>query len=112
VRRDDAASGGSYTGRRSRRPPASRATVGHALPGQEPARLGGEAPRPAPGASVVDVTSRGPEPWAGFSPFYPYGGIPVPFSPGHTAMSIEGIWQGLKVFEGADVNLAILQIAT
>jgi hypothetical protein len=65
-----------------------------------------------PGASVVDVTSRGPEPWVRFSPFFPHGGIPVPFSPGYTAMSVEGIWQGLKVFEGADVDPATLQIAT
>jgi hypothetical protein len=65
-----------------------------------------------PGAVVVDVTSRGPEPWVRFSPFYPHGGIPVPFSPGVTAMSVEGIWQGLKVFENADVDPATLQIAT
>jgi hypothetical protein len=65
-----------------------------------------------PGAIVVDVTSRGPEPWVRFSPFYPHGGIPVPFSPGRTAMSVEGIWQGLKVFEGADVDPATLQVAT
>jgi hypothetical protein len=47
-----------------------------------------------------------------FSPFYPHGGIPVPFSPGHTAMSVEGIWQGLKVFERADVDPAAFQIAS
>jgi len=65
-----------------------------------------------PGASVVDVTSRGPEPWVRFSPFYPHAGIPVPSSPGHTAMSVEGIWQGLKVFEKADLDPATLQIVT
>jgi hypothetical protein len=65
-----------------------------------------------PGAIVVDVTSRGPEPWVRFSPFYPHGGIPVPFSLGITAMSVEGIWQGLKVFEKADVDPATLQVAT
>jgi hypothetical protein len=65
-----------------------------------------------PDAEVVDVTSRGPEPWVRFSPFFPHGGIPVPFSPGSTAMSVEGIWQGLKVFEKADVDPATLQIAT
>jgi hypothetical protein len=64
------------------------------------------------GASVVDVTSRGPEPWVRFSPFYPHGDIPVPFSPGRTAMSVEGIWQGLKVFEKADMDPATLQITT
>lgn len=52
-----------------------------------------------PGALVVDVTSKGEEPWVRFSPFYPHGGIPVPGSPGTIAQSVEGIWQGLKVFE-------------
>jgi hypothetical protein len=55
-------------------------------------------------AAIYDVTSRGPEPWARFSPFFPHGGIPVPFSPGVVSMSAEGIWQGLKVFERADVD--------
>ncbi len=53
---------------------------------------------------VVDVTSRGPEPWVRFSPFYPHGGIPIPFLSGRTGLSVEGIWQGLKVFEHAGVD--------
>ena len=36
----------------------------------------------------------------------------MPFSPGVTAMSVEGVWQGLKVFEKADVDPVTLQIAT
>src|SRR5690348_4260094 len=66
------------------------------------------------GASAVllDLTSRGPEPWVRFSPFYPHGGIPVPFSPGTTAASVEGIWQGLKVFEREDVDPARFAITT
>ena len=40
---------------------------------------------------VHDLTSRGPEPWVRLSPFFPHGGIPVPFTPGRTAMSVEGI---------------------
>jgi hypothetical protein len=52
-------------------------------------------------AALIDVTSQGPEPWVRFSPFYPHGEIPVPLSPGHTAASVEGIWQGLKVFGNA-----------
>ena len=63
-------------------------------------RLRGQAGEPV----VLDVTSRGPEPWVRFSPFYPHGGIPIPFSPGRTGVSVEGIWQGLKVFEHADVD--------
>jgi hypothetical protein len=61
---------------------------------------------------VLDVTSQGPEPWVRFSPFFPHGSIPVPFSPGKFGASVEGIWQGLKVFENADVDLASLQNST
>ncbi|MCU0495338.1 MAG: hypothetical protein MUD01_27430 [Chloroflexaceae bacterium] len=59
-----------------------------------------------PGAQVLDVTSQGQQPWVKFSPFYPHGSIPVPLSPGHVAASVEGIWQGLKVFANADIDLA------
>jgi hypothetical protein len=61
------------------------------------------------GAVVLDVTSKGQEPWVRFSPFFPHGGIPIPFSPGSFAMSVEGIWQGLKVFRGADIDVAKFQ---
>jgi hypothetical protein len=63
-----------------------------------------------PDAVIVDVTSRGSEPWVRFSPFYAHGGIPVPFSPGHFSMTVEGIWQGLKVFESMDVDASKLLI--
>lgn len=52
-----------------------------------------------PGAKIIDVTSKGAEPWVRFSPFYPHGGIPIPGMPGEFAQSVEGLWQGLKVFE-------------
>lgn len=52
-----------------------------------------------PEAIVIDVTSMGEGGWVKLSPFYPHGGIPVPFSPGYFSESVEGIWQGLKVFE-------------
>lgn len=65
-----------------------------------------------PGATLVDVTSKGPEPWVCLSPFYPHGGIPVPFSEGVTSESVEGIWQALKVFERADVDPSKLAIRT
>lgn len=65
------------------------------------------------GAAVyVDVTSRAAKPWVRFSPFFPHGGIPVPFTPGRTAASVEGIWQALKVFERADVDARKLDITT
>lgn len=63
-------------------------------------------------APLIDVTSQGSEPWVRFSPFYPHGNIPVPLSPGMTAASVEGIWQGLKVFEQADVDLSKLSTTT
>jgi hypothetical protein len=57
-----------------------------------------------PGAAVIDVTSKGAEPWVRFSPFYPHGGIPIPNTPAETAQSVEGLWQGLKVFEREDID--------
>lgn len=70
------------------------------------------ASKKAGAATVLDLTSRGPEPWVRFSPFWPHGDIPVPRSPGRTAASVEGIWQALKVFVGADVDERYLGITT
>lgn len=58
-----------------------------------------------PNAVFCDVTSKSP--YLGLrqlSPFYPWGGIPVSFSPGVEASCVEAVWQGLKVFENADVD--------
>jgi hypothetical protein len=63
-----------------------------------------------PEAEIIDVTSRGVEPFVRLSPFYPHGNIPVPFSEGIFAFSVEGIWQGLKVFEFEDVDIAKFEI--
>lgn len=52
-----------------------------------------------PDATIIDVTSKGELPFLKFSPFYPIGKIPVPFSKGVFSASMEGVWQGLKVFE-------------
>lgn len=60
--------------------------------------------------SIVDVTSKGDLPWVRFSPFWPHGEIPVPFSAGVVATCVEGIWQALKVFESEDVDPSKLQI--
>lgn len=57
-----------------------------------------------PNAKIVDVTSKATTSLVKLSPFYPHGDIPVPFSNGKTAKSVEGIWQALKVFENADVD--------
>ena len=58
------------------------------------------------GAMIVDVTSKGTEPFVRFSPFYPHGDIPIPGSPGVFAQSVEGLWQGLKLFEREDIDPA------
>ena len=52
-----------------------------------------------PGAVIIDVTSHAQDDFIQFSPFYPNGGIPVPGMEGVYSESVEGIWQGLKVFE-------------
>ena len=58
-----------------------------------------------PNAVIADVTSQATDGLVKLSPFYPHGDIPVPFSEGYTAMCVEAIWQGLKVFESADVDV-------
>ena len=60
-----------------------------------------------PDAMIIDVTSRAVDEFVMFSPFYPIGGVPVPFTDGLVAVSVEGIWQGLKVFEDADVDTTL-----
>lgn len=63
-----------------------------------------------PSAEVIDVTSKGKEPFVRLSPFYPHGNIPVPFSSNTFAYSVEGIWQGLKVFEQADIDTSKFEV--
>ena len=57
-----------------------------------------------PDAYMIDMTAKANKPWVRFSPMYPHGGIPIPFSPRRTSWSVEGIWQGLKVFEKSKVD--------
>ena len=57
-----------------------------------------------PDAMIIDVTSKAQDDFVQFSPFFPHRGIPVPFTDGVTATSVEGIWQGLKVFESVGVD--------
>ncbi len=63
-----------------------------------------------PGATILDLTSKADAPWVRFSPFWPHGDIPLPFSPGVVTASVEGAWQALKVFESADVDASKLAI--
>ncbi len=62
-----------------------------------------------PNAIIADVTSQAKDGLIKLSPFYPHGDIPVPFSEGYTAACVEGIWQGLKVFEGEDIDLKMFR---
>ncbi len=63
-----------------------------------------------PNAEVIDVTSKGKEPFVRLSPFFPHGNIPVPFSEGIFAYSVEGIWQGLKAFEKENIDVSKFNI--
>ncbi|MBR1636352.1 MAG: hypothetical protein IJ687_00705 [Bacteroidales bacterium] len=56
-----------------------------------------------PLAHILDVTSKSNYAQV-LSPFYPHYHIPIPFSPGYYSACVEGIWQGLKVFEGHDID--------
>ena len=62
-----------------------------------------------PGSILADVTSKATDALVKLSPFYPHGGIPVPFSGGMTATCVEAIWQGLKVFEDSDVDILLFK---
>lgn len=62
-----------------------------------------------PNAIIADVTSKATDGLVRLSPFYPHGGIPVPFSEGYTAACVEGIWQGLKVFENEDIDISMFR---
>jgi hypothetical protein len=57
-----------------------------------------------PEAILVDVTSKSKDRYVKLSPFYPHGSIPVPFSDNVFSYSVEGIWQGLKVFNNSDID--------
>lgn len=59
-----------------------------------------------PNADILDVTSTSKLRYAQLlSPFYPHRNIPIPFSDGYYATCVEAIWQGLKVFEGCDIDI-------
>ncbi|HOR83005.1 MAG TPA: hypothetical protein PLG05_10225 [Bacteroidales bacterium] len=65
-----------------------------------------------PNAKYVDITSKATTGLVKLSPFYPHGDIPIPFSNGKTAKCVEGIWQGLKVFEYEDIDTSMFENAT
>lgn len=60
-----------------------------------------------PNAAILDITSTSNMRYAQIlSPFYPHMNIPIPFTEGLKATCVEAVWQGLKVFDGADVDFA------
>lgn len=60
-----------------------------------------------PNAYILDITSSSDKRYAQLlSPFYPHGNIPIPNTPSIKATCVEAVWQGLKVFETADVDLS------
>ena len=61
---------------------------------------------------IINVSSKSKLPYLKLSPFYPHGNIPVPFSEGTYSESIEGIWQGLKVFDKFDIDTTKFSIRT
>lgn len=63
-----------------------------------------------PYAEIVDLTSNSESKFVQFSPFYPVGNIPIPYSEGQEGISVEGIWQGLKVFESQGVDFSKFSI--
>ena len=66
-----------------------------------------------PGADILDITSTTDKKWAKcLSPFYPHGNIPIPFSEGYYSKCVEGIWQGLKVFENYGVDMSCFENGT
>ena len=58
-----------------------------------------------PNAIIADVTSKSDNALRKLSPFYPWGDIPIPYTPNMVATCVEAVWQGLKVFEKADVDI-------
>ena len=65
-----------------------------------------------PDAVIIDVTSNAADEYQQLSPFYPIGNIPVPGMPKEEALCVEGIWQGLKVFENYDWDAYYFTIST
>ncbi len=61
---------------------------------------------------IIDVTSKADKPWVHFSPFWPHGHIPIPFSDGVYATCVEGVWQALKVFGSQDVDPSKLNVTS
>lgn len=64
-----------------------------------------------PNSIIIDVTSKSNSDYVKLSPFYPHSNIPVPFSDNIFSESVEGVWQGLKVFENHNVDLSKFKVS-
>lgn len=66
------------------------------------------------GYAIVDVTSKSPDPrFVKFSPFYPVGSIYIPGNESlGTSASVEGAWQGLKVFEREGIDSKKMKVTS
>jgi hypothetical protein len=64
--------------------------------------------------TFIDVTSKSTDKeFQRFSPFFAHGRIPVPFvRDGTYSESVEGVWQGLKVFENEPIDARKFNIKT
>lgn len=76
-------------------------------------KLLAEPPRPK--RYVLDVSRYGKDGWNALSPMFDHGEgeekrpvIPVPGMPDRKSRTVEGIWQGLKVFAGPGVDQALV----
>lgn len=66
-----------------------------------------------PNAFIIDISyssmryirNEVRNPYGMLNPFYPHGKIKVPFTDGYTGVSASAIWNSLKVFEDADVDV-------
>lgn len=65
-----------------------------------------------PNSVIVNVSSKAELPFLKLSPFFPHGGIPIPYTDGKYSESVEGIWQGLKVFDEFDIDVKKFSIKT
>ena len=61
-----------------------------------------------PDCVIIDVTSKAKDEFVKLSPFYPHNSIPIPGKDWSFGCSVEGIWQGLKVFENEGPSIMTL----
>ena len=61
---------------------------------------------------VIDVTSKATDLYVELSPFYPIGNLEVPFVCAAKSECVEGIWQGLKVFENEGIDVKTFRNGT